>query len=214
MDSRKTLTAEDLLAALRTLGLDQYHDVLRDYLTRHREVRVGMTATGLAAGPAGRPRATGPRDRPRPRPGPAGAQERTLREAQARRMTARFLARRSMLCDDPPRTSDRLPRQRCASEAATAMPARAPPHAHSQAGAAATLRAFRCASRWERAPPLTQAVAAPSTRCHRYPPGRAASPARGSRRHPSPRRPLRPCRTGQTGSASEAGPETRRPARS
>ncbi|KAA0152331.1 hypothetical protein FNF27_01697 [Cafeteria roenbergensis] len=37
MDGRKTLTAEDLLAAMRTLGLDQYHDVLLDYLIRHRE---------------------------------------------------------------------------------------------------------------------------------------------------------------------------------
>ncbi|CAE7435375.1 NFYB8, partial [Symbiodinium sp. KB8] len=27
----------DLLAAMRTLGLDQYHDVLLDYLIRHRE---------------------------------------------------------------------------------------------------------------------------------------------------------------------------------
>ena len=38
MDGRKTLTAEDLLAAMRTLGLDQSHDVLLDYLIRHREV--------------------------------------------------------------------------------------------------------------------------------------------------------------------------------
>jgi hypothetical protein len=39
MDGRKTLTAEDLLGALQTLGFDQYNALLTDYLARYREVR-------------------------------------------------------------------------------------------------------------------------------------------------------------------------------
>lgn len=38
MEGRRTLAAEDLLAAMRSLGLDQYHDVLRDYVIKYREV--------------------------------------------------------------------------------------------------------------------------------------------------------------------------------
>ena len=46
MDGRRTLAAEDLLAAMRALGLDQYHDVLRDYIIKYREV---STFSHLAA---------------------------------------------------------------------------------------------------------------------------------------------------------------------
>ena len=47
MDGRRTLAAEDLLAAMRALGLDQYHDVLRDYVIKYREVRVAFASVTI-----------------------------------------------------------------------------------------------------------------------------------------------------------------------
>ncbi|KAK0558650.1 Senecionine N-oxygenase [Tilletia horrida] len=38
-DRRKTISGDDLLTAFRLLGLDEYHEVLRIFLTRYRMVR-------------------------------------------------------------------------------------------------------------------------------------------------------------------------------
>lgn len=106
MDGRKTLTAEDLLAAMRTLGLDQYHDVLLDYLIRHREVSLPSAAqvAGLLACPPLQQGATTPPCHPPPArancspaalivvrcsrspPPCAGTQERAGRQAQEGRL--------------------------------------------------------------------------------------------------------------------------------
>ncbi len=61
MEGRKTLTAEDLIAAAQTLGFDNYAELLKLYVQKHREdasrsarspIGSGYGGGGGSAGPA------------------------------------------------------------------------------------------------------------------------------------------------------------------
>jgi len=41
-DKRKTITGEDILTSMRTLGFDNYEEVMKVYLAKYREVRCPM----------------------------------------------------------------------------------------------------------------------------------------------------------------------------
>jgi nuclear transcription Y subunit beta len=40
-EKRKTINGEDILTSMRTLGFDNYEEVLKIYLAKYREVRRG-----------------------------------------------------------------------------------------------------------------------------------------------------------------------------
>lgn len=47
-EKRKTVTGEDILFAMATLGFDNYIEPLKNFLTKYKEVRVGMHHCSLA----------------------------------------------------------------------------------------------------------------------------------------------------------------------
>ncbi|KAK0398046.1 hypothetical protein QR680_002400 [Steinernema hermaphroditum] len=75
-EKRKTITAEDLLTALRNLGFDNYHEPLKEYLRKYREANKldkGICAPASVLSPEGTLRHIEPAGHQMSPPGPTSA---------------------------------------------------------------------------------------------------------------------------------------------